>query len=190
MNTKTCEGCGWVYPITHPGVKCRFCGTPFKQKFCPGCGLYTTFTASGLCHKCESKRVMAARSPEYNSAQYERWRQRNIKRANDKFDNWLKLIAAVPQPIKTLTQEEWIAACSYFDHCALCGSAEIDTRLFFIAFCLGGRYAAWNVIPVCEKCATVMKRPNNPFLKYDKKVMSNVVDYLQPILERTINNEQ
>lgn len=189
MNTKKCEGCGWIYPLTYPERRCRFCGTEFKYRFCAKCGNYERLGPSGICRKCESKRVMAARSPEYNVAQVELWRQRNIQRAEHKFDSWLKLIAAVPQPLKILTQEEWIAACSHFDRCALCGHSEIAARAFFIAFRFGGRYAAWNVIPVCEKCATVLKKPNNPFMKYDKEVLASIVDYLQPILERTTKNE-
>ena len=118
----------------------------------------------------------------------------STKRANfaakfqNKFDRWLDLIKQVPKPLKTLTEDEWIAACRYFGKCATCGNESIDARAFFITFALGGRYAAWNVIPVCDKCATALRRQQNPFIKYSDNV-DNIVSYLQPILERMINND-
>lgn len=42
----------------------------------------------------------------------------------------------------------------YFDGCARCHSKDIDARGFFVGAKLGGRYCDWNVIPLCEKCAS------------------------------------
>jgi hypothetical protein len=108
------------------------------------------------------------------------------------------MISKVPKPPKTLTDEEWIAACLHFGKCAVCDNESIDARAFFVAFAFGGRYAAWNVIPVCEKCALEFRQNQNPFIRYNSRLhydlkrglgttnLNGIVDYLKPILEQVI----
>lgn len=129
---------------------------------------------------------MAATSREQSTAKWQRWYEKQLKQQEDRFNNWLSMIAKVPQPLRTLTEEEWIAACVHFGKCAICRHESIDARAMFVAFALGGRYAAWNVIPVCEHCATALKHQQNPFIKY-AEVADEVAAYLQPILERTVS---
>ena len=129
---------------------------------------------------------MAATSSQQSIAKTQRYRAKVQKQNEDNFNAWLAMISKVPKPIRTLTQEEWIRACVHFGKCAVCRNESIDARAFFIHFALGGRYAEWNVIPVCEKCAIALRRQQNPFISYPDNVM-HVVKYLQPILERTVS---
>lgn len=192
--TKTCEGCGWVYPINYPELRCRFCGTKFKKRFCLACGEYTEMVPRRqICKKCNSLRC---HDKKYDDGRFYR---RYLQEANKQFDDWISLIQAVPKPYKTLTEDEWINACRYFGKCALCRNEGIDARAYFIAYQLGGKYTAWNVIPVCEKCATSLKIQQNPFIKYNNKVSSalardsagildNITAYLKPIILEAIKN--
>ncbi len=190
VGTKKCEKCGWIYPITHPDRSCRFCGTPFKKRFCIECGRYVELrTSERTCKECLIKKIMANRTSKQNVERYQRHRAKVLKQKENQFTNWLSMIAKVPKPLKTLTEEEWIAACLHFGKCAICKNESIDARAFFIPFAFGGRYAAWNVIPVCDKCATALKRQQNPFIGY-AEAAPDIVKYLQPILERTVRNEK
>jgi hypothetical protein len=187
--TKTCEKCGWVYPATYPKRSCRFCGTPFKYGFCNRCGKYAEYAkGTPWCKKCESIR---SNSWEYS----DRIWKTPTRKAQATFDAWLTLINQVPKPFKPLTNEDWIKACIHFGKCALCTEDAISARAFFIPFRYGGRYAAWNVIPVCEKCALEFRQNQNPFIRYNSRLhydlkrglgttnLNGIVDYLKPILE-------
>lgn len=187
QKTKKCEKCGWEYPITYPEPKCRFCGTRFKYGFCVRCGKYEHLRYGRYCTKCNSKRVMECSRVDWNTERWQKWYERRNKAFEQTFTEWMDLIAKVPQPLKTLTQDEWIAACTHFGKCAICEHESIDARAFFVAYAFGGRYAAWNVIPVCEKCATALRYRQNPFIKYEEAA-PKIVAYLRPILERTIAN--
>jgi len=90
----------------------------------------------------------------------------------DKFDVWLAKIKSVPRNYPTLTEEQWLEACNFFDGCARCHNKEIDTRGFFVGAKLGGRYCDWNVIPLCERCATRWDLDKSTF-KYVKKCDHN-----------------
>jgi len=187
VGTKTCEGCGWVYPITHPDKRCRFCGTPFKKRICKLCGQFAEVAkGENICKKCKSKKVMASTTPEQALAKLQRHRARVRKKNEDKFNAWLEMISKVRKPIKTLTEDEWIRACMHFGSCATCESSSIDARGMFIPFKFGGRYAAWNIIPICDKCATALKFQHNPFIRYESGILDPIVEYLHPILEEAI----
>ena len=132
---------------------------------------------------------MASTSSEQALAKLQRHRAKVQKQNEDNFKAWLAMVAKVPTPLKTLTQDEWISACIHFGKCAVCRNESVDARSFFIHYSLGGRYAAWNVIPVCEKCAIALRRQQNPFISYPDSVPT-IVAYLKPILERTVQNEK
>ena len=187
-NTKKCEKCGWEYHITYPEPSCRFCGTRFKYGFCVRCGGYKHLRYGRYCTECNSIRVMEQTRPDLKNANWYKWNDKRLLALERAFTEWLDMISKVPTTLKTLTDEEWIAACLHFGKCAVCSNESIDARAFFVAFAFGGRYAAWNVIPVCEKCATALRRRHNPFIKYEEAA-PKIVDYLRPILERTIAND-
>ena len=79
------------------------------------------------------------------------------------FDEWLAKIKRVPRNYKTLTEAQWLEACNFFNGCARCGSDEIDTRGFFVDAKLGGRYCDWNIIPLCESCASAWDLQRSAF---------------------------
>lgn len=81
------------------------------------------------------------------------------------FDDWVAAVNSVPKTYPTLTEAQWLEACSFFDGCARCGSKDIDTRGFFIGRELGGRYCDWNVIPLCERCASRWNLTKNVFIR-------------------------
>lgn len=144
MNTKTCKHCGWVYPITQPGKRCRMCGEPFEIVVCSRCGKPTPIEDipqdKGMCRSCINalhQEVISRSNAFYSQV----------------FDDWIAAIASIPKTYPTLTERQWLDACTYFDGCAKCGNKAIDTRGFFIGAELGGRYCDWNIIPLCERCA-------------------------------------
>lgn len=153
MNTKTCKRCGWVYPITQPGSRCRICGERFETIVCIKCG--TPFKATrkyrNICQKCISRK-------EYKHALKKKEAMR------DRFDKWLEKVRQVPADYPTLTEAQWLEACNFFKGCARCYCEEIDTRGFFIGKELGGRYCDWNVIPLCTRCAKMWRLDKSMFL--------------------------
>lgn len=194
MNTKTCKGCGWVYPKDWAGRTCRFCHTPFTEGICAICGEYAESLHNYRCRSCESKEHAA-------------WRKQRINNAEVQYKDWRKKIASLPYPYKTLTEEQWLEACKHFGACAYCGEASIDARSMFIPFKYGGRYCAWNIIPACEKCETSRKDTPNPFIRMDQKLkrgrgeqakkfgfnldnLQRIVDYLQSKMEEATNERR
>ena len=190
MNTKTCSKCGWVYPADWPGRTCRFCHTPFVGGYCSRCGEWADRLQPGewACKKC----ITAEHRANIN---------KHRRTADERFDEWLRKIKALPEPYKTLTEEQWMQACKHFGGCAYCGSASIDARSMFIPFKYGGRYCAWNIVPACELCETAIKATENPFIRMDSvvnrckngsaakrrnqslKTLEGIVDYLQQFME-------
>ena len=148
---------------------------------------------SSLCRECYRKYIREAYIP---GVLYEAQKEKVTKSLND----WLALIEQVPKPIKTLTEKQWLDTCSYFKKCAYCSNEAITARSFFISFKLGGRYAAWNIIPVCDKCALQNKRQQNPWIKYNPITISNaaptaekyclkhITEYLHVRLMEAINS--
>lgn len=115
-------------------------------------------------------------------------------------DSWKEDISKIPTPYTTLTEEQWLEACNHFGGCAYCGRDQIDSRAMFIQFKDGGRYCNWNIIPACEKCETMYKSTDNPFLRMDQKInnrrdsqarkyglsltkLARIVDYLHSKME-------
>lgn len=191
MNTKTCKGCGWVYPKDWPGKTCRFCHTRLTEGICAVCGEYSEKLHRYRCASCATKEHIS-------------WRSSRRGNAQSQYEEWLKEISKIPTPYKTLTEEQWLEACKHFGGCAYCGADSIDARSMFIDFSNGGRYCAWNIIPSCERCETAIKSIRNPFARMDnilyrdkassaKKYnfsldnLHKITDYLHSKME--INNE-
>jgi hypothetical protein len=83
-----------------------------------------------------------------------------------RYNTWKEVIAKLP--FKPISEQEWLAACSHFGGCAICGDDHIETRQYFIPFKDGGKYTAYNVFPMCGKCSTHAKRLLNPFTWFDR----------------------
>lgn len=180
MNTKTCKGCGWVHPLKTPYGTCRFCGTAFTENVCSRCNEYSQdiIPSTTLCRKCFNKR-----RSEYNQKNkiylttddYQKQYRRRCKEADERFAAWLNQIKELN--VHTLTEEEWLDACRYFNGCALCNSDQIDARGYFIRFEDGGKYNVCNVIPLCDKCATSLKYQSNPFRQMNPYINRNLATY-------------
>lgn len=164
MNTKTCKRCGWVYPITQPGVKCRICGTPFDIVVCSRCGTFSKLEDlpnknSTQCRSCY-RAIARDNKARLGRVRYERF----LDRKKTESELWLDKVRRVPKNYPTLSEEQWIDVCRFFGGCARCGSSDVDTRGFFISHTNGGRYCDWNIIPLCERCAMVWNTDKNQFL--------------------------
>ena len=158
MNTRVCKKCGWVYPATQPGTKCVVCGEPFDEVICRTCGKLVSGkdrvpkrNQCKACHNAEERMHMIKYDGERDAG------------FEIKYKEWLARIAAVPKNYPTLTEEQWMNACRHFRGCAQCGNEAIEARGLFIAFADGGRYCDWNVVPLCDKCASEWKKCPNPF---------------------------
>ena len=116
-------------------------------------------------------------------------RNNRVQELHRRYDAWLEKVKAVPKDYPTLTEAQWLEACRHFDGCARCYSRDIDTRGFFVGAKLGGRYCDWNVIPLCEKCASNWDLEQSMFRyaemrDHDKRsteyreCLAKIVDYL------------
>ena len=198
MNTKTCKKCGWVYPAYTEANCCRFCKEPFTEGTCKICRKFCTNLIGdrGICPECYREQVNA-----YSRERSIRNYRAGIIKAEERFRAWIETLNDTKAHV--LTEEEWMEACRYFDGCALCGSHDISTRGYFIRFEDGGRYNACNVIPMCEICATSLKRQPNPFIQMDPnlnrnlavgrglslKNLNNTASYLQAKIEGALHEQ-
>lgn len=164
--TKTCKGCGWVYPMSHPGERCKFCKTVFDIICCKRCGqLYTaeeriTSDSLPVCPDCYRKAIHG-----YYTTNKEKRHATYAVRQED----LMRRVKQVPKNYHSLTESEWIEACRYFNGCAMCGSDEIDSRVLLLSPQQGGRYCSWNVVPMCHNCATHWRPVSNVFQTFDEQ---------------------
>lgn len=168
MVNKTCKGCGWVYPPSYNEARCRFCGTAFEERVCPECGKLGKPYKNAYCRDCYNKLQREGTHDE----RMLRYRAKRIKSVEEQYAEWLEQIKDMP--FTPLTEEQWLTACRYFGGCALCDTSEIEARGYFIRFEDGGKYTAWNILPLCEKCATELKKQHNPFRRLDTQLNGNL----------------
>ena len=92
MNTKTCKKCGWVYPVTTPGLKCKICGEPFDTVVCHKCGRVVSgkdrVPGRALCKVCHNA-VERLHMIDY--------RERLDEKFDRTFNEWLARIKSVPK---------------------------------------------------------------------------------------------
>lgn len=195
MNTRKCKKCGWEVPATQPGLRCPICKEIYDEVVCYRCGKIV----SGK-EKVKSKKYPMCRTC-HNELEREHSAKYLMKKAamfDEKFENWLEKISRVPKNYKTLSEEQWLEACRYFEGCARCGKKDIDNRGFFISFENGGRYCDWNIIPLCDTCASKWNTNANPFsltLAKDRvgktpglhqNYLDKIVEYLDKRLDAAI----
>ena len=175
MNTKTCKGCGWIYPLITPYSTCRFCGRAFTEGTCSICKEPSDDIIPGtkLCRKCYNKRNgVYQKRVMHTTDDNQKYYRRLCKEADERFAAWIEQLKSITT--HTLTEDEWMESCRYFGGCSLCNSDQIDARGYFIRFEDGGKYNACNVIPICDKCATALKYQSNPFRQMNPIINRNL----------------
>lgn len=175
MTDRICPACNWVYPRSYSGVRCRFCGALLDKVLCPDCGrllpIHNKEHPTTLCKDCRLKRDKEGTK----SARQKRWMERRVAASDKRFVDWCTTISKLP--FIPMTEEAWLEACQHFNRCALCDNPEIVARGYFIPFSAGGRYTAWNIIPLCEECATDLKLQPNIFKRLDRRQNDSIRAY-------------
>jgi hypothetical protein len=180
--TRKCPKCNWEFPGCFTKTKCRFCGTFFETQWCLKCQQfkpienfywYKTGKNAGyltrVCKTCnaEIKKEWDELFPEQKRIRANRFVANKLQQINTKYEEWLDLSKI---DFKPMTEDEWLATCAYFDGCAICGCEHIEAREFFVPFAQGGKYASWNMFPMCGKCAGAVQKYKNPFRWLDKNL--------------------
>lgn len=175
---RTCPKCKWQYPSTYNYVKCKYCDTMFDEQRCTMCKqlvpTYKFYKRSDgrltrRCPDCNRKdsREWDANNKEAKAARNHRMMEKHMVAAEMALYNWLDKSGDIT--FKSMKEDEWLEACRYFGGCAICGNEHIETRHFFIPFEEGGKYTAWNMIPLCGPCAAAIpKSIKNPFSWFNK----------------------
>lgn len=149
-----CPKCGREYPWQVPREYCLTCKTEFRRGTCYVCRQYSEDIRIGKCYKCS---LVINR----------KYSKRIRDKANAEYEAWTEMVSTMPKPVKSFTEADWIKACVFFKGCALCDSPQIEARALFIPAHRGGAYTMYNVIPLCEKCATSygqsIRSKTNPF---------------------------
>lgn len=209
--TKTCPKCKWKYDLDYYFNKCPDCKVEFDVKRCKVCkepkpiDMFHLQNKKGSrdnrCRDCENKRNLKydKDNPDKHRERTQRHRDRRRKRAGELYDEWVKTTNV---PFKLMSESEWLETCSYFNGCAICGEEHIETREFFIRFQDGGRYAPWNMIPMCGKCATYGCVTGNPFIWAEHSLLNDksrrltaerkdkILDYFTSQLEKVLGNDK
>ena len=185
MATKTCKKCGWEVDKKSPLSRCPICKTIYTEGYCKICGGYCTdddFVKGLYCRDCFNEYLHRPPDRKHKA-------KVSAKRTTT-YKQWMSLIDKVPKDYHTLTEPEWLEACQYFNGCAICGAEDISARGYFIPFKYGGRYCNWNIIPMCEKCATRMQskiiaaNTKDPLTHYmghsdDFTTLKHIMEYLE-----------
>lgn len=148
-----CDRCGkkWVPPAWR---KTR------SVKVLEPSNLGTVYVQSGLCKDCINAATYSDYYLDGAPLTFAETRKLFIEYAVDYERAWRMVIAAAPKIIAT--EENWQKACTFFNGCAFCGG-KIEVRAMYFPAMLNGKYAPWNVIPLCSSCrdAHYMGRNNS-----------------------------
>lgn len=193
---------------------CRFCGhllpvqdsegnLVLKRK-CVKCGDFIPEDSLYLkCTKCRNEEYKLAYATDgYTKEAHSRVKARQAQKYKDsitkRYEDWQARLSKIKT--HTLTEDEWLKACFFFNGCAWCGDEHIEARQYFIAFRHGGSYTACNILPACEKCAIRLYNIPNSFYKFNsidmdmyrstklpKENLQRIIQYLE---ERMCECEQ
>lgn len=211
MLTRTCTKCGWEYPADYIGAKCMFCKINLPQQYCRSCDTWKEITDFNIhpsgsprteCKICgrERKRKFDKEHYEWRHAKDRRFIYKRKAEREAQYEGWKETIRKLP--FKVLSEASWLEACSYFNGCAVCGAEHIEVRQFFIPFQDGGRYASWNIYPMCGECGKVLKKQPNTFAWFDKYLgrpeslgmtperFDRLIDYLQLQIDKAVKEHE
>lgn len=180
MPTKTCSKCGWVMDIRDPTSHCPICHTRFPAGVCSICGEVKPYFRD-FGRTCKDCYLHVVKKPDDE--------QRMNERRRAIYNEWRQKIASIPKNYPTLTEAQWLDACKYFGGCACCGDESIDARGYFVPFRHGGRYCDWNIIPMCERCATAIRIHGNMFATGARPArLVDIINYLEDKLNAASKN--
>lgn len=175
MQFRLCKHCGEDHDFAYRFSKCRKCREYLDEQKCNTCKeiklndqfyRYKNGKAKGYYNlRCKSCNVIRSRkfdkeNPEKRRVIAARHYEKYTKLRAEQFEDWQAL---TEERFKMLTEKQWLEACIHFEGCAICGEEHIEARDFFVPYKDGGRYTAWNVFPVCGKCALHARTNPNPF---------------------------
>lgn len=176
-----CPRCGHTMPWQCKARSCPVCKTRIRAGICNSCGKFVEKLAFDyMCDSCHSSRAISY----IHKLNYD---------ANQLYMDWLLEIATLPN-YSVLTEAEWLQACKHFKGCAVCGAQEITAKTFFVHFQLGGRYAAWNIIPTCDKCAEKLTMSKHNIFKMlcgdvkSRDILAGIQTYLRTKLIEARSN--
>lgn len=169
MDKRKCPKCGWIPGKGDNDRRCKLCGTLFEYRLCLYCHtVQKVYTENKpICRECYLARQRVNKT-EVNR----RWKIKRTKKRVDAYEAWLKRTRSAP--FKALSEADWLEACRYFGGCALCNNVEISARGYFIPYTMGGRYTAWNILPLCEQCTLETKYQLNPWLRLDEYLNDSI----------------
>ena len=180
MTTKTCKQCGWVLDVRDPNTRCPICKTRFTEGLCRICGEFLPYYSGDRC-VCRDCYLHVTKKPDDD--------RRLNERRKAVYKEWLAKIARVPKAYPTLTEAQWLAACKHFEGCACCGNDSVDARGYFVPFRDGGRYCDWNIIPMCERCATAARINGSMFATSSRPArLVDIINYLEDKLNAASKN--
>ena len=186
---KVCPVCGFTFPMLGNACKCYSCGTNWHEGICRLCGKYSDNLGRSL--MCR----------EHANSNEKKHKQRSYERIRTDYQQWREDIKTIPQPYSPMSEEDWLRTCRFFDGCAICSSKHIDARYLFVPTKDGGRYCAWNTIPVCNVCLKLLRNTTldpfksimdmhknyNGLVRFSDKrdVVNKIKGYLYKELEKT-----
>lgn len=153
---------------------CPNCKTRFTEGICRICNNYSNdITWSRKCRKCYNAYQNEIKKKHYANGNSAEKRYRTKIRAVNASDfiEWRNKIRRLSY--HTLTENEWVLICQHFSGCAMCDSDNISARSMLVHPKHGGKYCIWNVIPLCEECATELRRQLNPFEAFEDRISGN-----------------
>ena len=181
--TRKCSKCGTVFPKSFVALKCSICGTPMEKMVCCKCKQilprsYFTTRKSGVykgainrrCTPCSKamKKKWDDDNPDRKRARNTAFLERRADKADEDYREMLDALATIE--FKPMSEEQWLKTCSYFEGCAICGNEHIESRKFFLQFEHGGKYAVWNILPMCWDCGKHTAKLTNPFKWIDRYI--------------------
>lgn len=145
------------------------------------------------CRACERlrRRKHEKARPDLKQASDRRSLLKARKLLQEKYEIILETNAVAFKP---LSEPQWIETCQHFGGCAICGADNIEARSFFVPFEQGGKYAVWNIFPVCGACGVKIRIFYNPLkwvkgmqaktMGINKKRAKKLVDFMMDQLEK------
>jgi hypothetical protein len=209
---RTCPSCNYsISKETFKGSRCGKCDAEFLEQYCNSCQkwqpsdmYYTHKSYTGRvtrrkeCKPCgwARKKKHDQKNPKQRYDRDRRFIEKREKEVNERYAAWKARINELPRTV--MKEQQWLDVCSFFGGCVTCGSEHIETRQYFIHFDDGGKYAPWNIFPMCGACSTRSTRmTTNPFRwfddtisanRFDPVILNKLIEYFELQIKKVENN--